>query len=152
MNTIDRAKRALWKKSGLSHDYRGYLSRPGDNLVSSVSPDLVKADYDNGSGKEWLFKFRAIHSSAALAANTFGRWKTEPFRLTFSGSAGFAPPKLEAQCPTGLRGIPPNLDVLLESPEVVFGIESKLLEPLKPTNPAFSISYSKNRLPLCEDG
>lgn len=151
MNTIDRAKQALWKKSGLSHDRWGYVTRPEDNLVSGVTADMIKADYDNGSGREWLFKIRAIHSSAALAANTFGLWKTEPSRLTFTGSTGFAPPKLEAQCPTGLRGTPPNLDVLFESPEVVFGIESKLLEPLKLTVPEFSVSYVRNRLPLCED-
>jgi hypothetical protein len=151
MNLIDRAKLALWKNSGLSHDPRGYVPSPEDNLVSGVTTDMIKADYDNGSGQEWLCKIRAIHSSAALAANTFGRWKTEPSRLTFAGSTGFAPPKLEAQCPTGLRGTPPNLDVLLESSEVVFGIESKLLEPLKPIAPKFSTGYAKSRLPLCED-
>jgi hypothetical protein len=151
MSVVDRAKQALWKKSGLPHDRRGYVTDPQANLVSGVTPNMIRGDYDCGSGQEWLFKIRAIHSSAALAANTFGRWKSEPSRLAFADSSGFASPKLEAQCPSGLRGTPPNLDVLLESADTVIGIESKLLEPLTPTAPKFTASYSIDRLPLCED-
>jgi hypothetical protein len=151
MSIVDRAKQALWKKSGLSHDRWGYVRDPQENLVSGVTPDMIKGDYDNGSGREWLFKMRAIHSSAVLTANTFGRWISEPSRLELAGISGFGPPKLEAQCPTGLRGTPPNLDVLLHSTTTVIGIESKLLEPLTPTVPRFTASYSRDRLPLCED-
>jgi len=120
------------------------------NLVTGVTPEMVQADYTGGSGQEWLGKILAIHSSAALAANTFGRWKGDPAKLKVIGLSGFQPPKLEAQCQTGLRGTPPNLDVLLESPDAVIGIESKLLEPLKPTKPQFSPSYDLANLPLCE--
>ena len=151
MNTIDRAKHALWKKSGLDHDPQGYVDNAGLNLVSGVTPEMVEADYCGGSGQEWLGKIRAIHSSAALAANTFGRWKSEPAKLEILGHSGFQSPKLEAECHTGLRGTPPNLDVLLQSPDIVIGIESKLLEPLTLTNPHFSPSYSRDNLPLCEE-
>jgi len=121
------------------------------NLISCVTTDMIKGDYENGSGQEWQRKIRAIHSSAALAANAFGKWKTEPSQLTFRNVTGFDPPKLEAQCPTGLGGTPPNLDVLLQSEDTVFGIESKLLEPLTPKVPHFAASYSREKLPLCED-
>jgi len=151
MSVVDRAKQALWKKSGLPHDGRGYVTDPQANLVAGVTPEMIKGDYDCGSGQEWLFKIRAIHSSAALAANTFGRWKSDPSRLKLAGMSGFGPPKLEAQCPSGLRGTPPNLDVLLHSTATIIGIESKLLEPLTPTMPKFKASYSRDRLPLCED-
>jgi len=151
MNTVNRAKHALWKKSGLRHDPKGYVEDPRLNLVSGVTPEMIKTDYCDGSGQEWLAKIRAIHSSAALAANTFGRWKTDPAKLKLLGLSGFQSPKLEAQCRTGLGGTPPNLDVLLQSSDVVIGIESKLLEPLKPTKPYFSPSYSRDRLPLCEE-
>lgn len=40
--------------------------------------------------------------------------------------------------------------MLLESSDVVIGIESKLLEPLSPTKPQFSPSYTLANLPLCE--
>ena len=70
MYTVDRAKEALWRKSGLPHDADGYVANPERNLVSDVTPDMIKTDSDKGSGQEWRFKIRAIHSSAALAANT----------------------------------------------------------------------------------
>ncbi len=151
MNTIDRAKEALWKKSGLAHDRWGYVTNPQSNLVAGVTSDMIEGDYAKGSGQEWRFKIRAIHSSSALVANSFGRWKSDPTRLTFAGSTGFAAPRLEVKCPTGLRGTPPNLDVLLDSEDTVIGIESKFLEPLAPTAPKFSARYTKDRLPLCED-
>jgi len=151
MNTMDRAKQALWKKSRLPHDPGGYVSKPEENLILGVAPDLIRPDYEKGSGHEWPLKFRAIHSSAALAANTFGRFKSEPSRLTFSGNRGFDSLKLEARCLTGLGGTPPNLDVLLRSADTVIGIESKLLEPLTPREPKFAASYSRSRLPLCDD-
>jgi len=151
MKMVDRAKAALWKKSGLSHDARGYVAEARLNLVAGVTPEMIEADYCHGSGQEWVTKIRAIHSSAALTANTFGRWKTEPAELKILGLSGFEKPKLEAKCSTGLGGTPPNLDVLLQSKDIVIGIESKLLEPLTPTKPHFSPSYSRDKVPLCED-
>jgi hypothetical protein len=151
MNTVDRAKHALWKKSGLPHDAKGYVEDARLNLVSGMTPEMIKTDYCGGSGKEWLAKIRAINSSAALAANSFGRWKTDPAKLKLLGMSGFQSPKLEAQCRTGLGGTPPNLDVPLQSSDIVIGIESKLLEPLTLTKPHFSPSYSRARLPLCEE-
>jgi len=151
MTIVDTAKQALWKKSGLAPDHKGYVTDIERNLLPGVTPEMIKDDYLKGSGHEWKGKFRAIHSSSALAANTFGRWKTEPALLTFAGYTGFDKLELEAKCPTGLGGTPPNLDVLLKSTDTLIGIESKLLEPLTPTTPKFSASYSRDRLPLCDD-
>ena len=151
MNTVDRAKDALWKKSGLAHNPKGYVEDPRLNLVSGVTTEMIKTDYCSGSGQEWMAKIRAIHSSAALAANAFGRWKNDPDKLNLLGFSGFCSLKLEAKCRTGLGGTPPNLDVLLQSPNVIIGIESKLLEPLTLTKPHFSLSYSRARLPRCEE-
>ncbi|NLN39782.1 MAG: hypothetical protein GX155_09335 [Smithella sp.] len=151
MKLIDRAKQVLWKKSGLDHDNQGYLKKPELNLLPDIDAKIIEGDYRKGSGHEWNSKFRAIHSSAALVANTFGKWKTEPAQLRFAGYAGFDKLVFEAKCPTGLGGTAPHLDVLLQSDDTVIGIESKFLEPLELTAPIFSDSYSKNRLPLCED-
>lgn len=151
MNLVDQAKHALWKKSGLPHDAKGYVEDVGSNLISGVTEEMIESDYRSGSGKEWQKKIRAIHSSAALAANTFGRWKNDPEILKILRQSGFESPRLEAQCPTGLKGTPPNLDVLLKSQNVVIGVESKFLEPLKLTKPEFSKSYlSKEIAPLWE--
>jgi hypothetical protein len=151
MNTVDRAKQALWMKSGLLHDANGYVEDRQMNFIPSVTTEMVKDDYDNGDGQEWSCKIRAIHSSAALAANTFGKWKNQPSDLSLLNMSGFDILKFEAKCPTGLGGTPPNLDVLLQSQDTVIGIESKLLEPLKQRKPHFSTSYTRNNLPLCED-
>jgi hypothetical protein len=43
--------------------------------MPGVNPDLIRADFAKGSGQEWTTKLRAIHSSAALAANSFGPWR-----------------------------------------------------------------------------
>jgi hypothetical protein len=152
MNTCDRAKRALWYKSGLPHDSKGYVKDVQQNLVSGVRLEKVEIDYSQGSGQELASKMRAIHSSSALVANTFGRWKDDSAKLRFLGYSSFQAPMLEAQCRTGLGGTPPNLDVLLKSSSVVIGIESKLLEPLGSLKkPSFSESYSRDKLPQCEE-
>lgn len=135
----------------MPHDDKGYVDDASLNLVSGVTPEMIADDYLEGSGREWSEKFKAIHSSAALAANTFGRWKSDPSKLKIWDMSGFTELKLEAQCRTGLRGTPPNLDALVQSPDAVIGIESKLLEPLKRTKPHFSPSDSRNRLPQCEE-
>jgi len=147
---VDRAKNTLWEKSGLLHNTKGYVADVQSNLIDKSTREMIESDYRNGSGNEWEKKIRAIHSSAALAANTFGRWKNDPGKLKILGRSGFESIQMEAKCPTGLKGTPPNLDVLLksESRKVVIGVESKFLEPLtpKPEKPEFSKSYSSKKI------
>lgn len=95
-------------------------------------------------------KFCAVHSSAVLAANHFAQFKQESHHLIILGMSGFDIPIFEKQLPTGLRGIPPNLDVYIENKDCFIGIESKLLESLSLKRPYFSPSYCKERLPYCE--
>jgi hypothetical protein len=149
-DTVRQAKHALWKRSGLPHDAKGYLKDARLNLIAGVFPEMIQRDYCGGAGKEWETKMRAVHSSAALAANAFGRWKGDPSKLTLFGYSGFQSVTFEARCPTGLGGTPPHLDVLLKAPDLAIGIESKLLEPLLPKRPNFSDSYSLAKLPVCE--
>ena len=152
-----RAKKALWEQFNKCSQYRhtnGYLESPEQNLVTGIGQsnlESIKKDYCQGSGSEWNTKIRAVHSSSALVANTFGRWKSDPSKLIIQGMSGFREPALEKKCPTGLGGTPPNLDVVLESESTIVGIESKLLEPLSSKRPEFSESYSKTKLPYCED-
>lgn len=155
MKTDMRAKKALWSRfkelTGNTHDPEGYLANPTMNLLKGVNAELIETDYRQGSGSEWDTKFRAIHSSSALVANTFGRWKTDSKHLKILGLSNFSPPYLEKKCPTGLKGTPPNLDVVIESETDIVGIESKLLEPLTQKQPKFSENYKKLSLPRCEE-
>ena len=121
-DTVQRAKEALW---GRYHDLnphifvdsKGYVNNSKENLLQPEWMEFIKADYEKGGGKELEQKFRAVHSSAALAANHFARFKQEPGQLVILGQSGFNCVVLEKKLPTGLRGIPPNLDVFFENRE-----------------------------------
>lgn len=114
-DTVQRAKEALWGRyhelnPHIFVDSKGYVNNSKENLLQPEWMEFIKADYEKGGGKELEQKFRAVHSSAALAANHFARFKQEPGQLVILGQSGFNCVVLEKKLPTGLRGIPPNLD------------------------------------------
>lgn len=152
--TADRAKQAIRRRyneiSAEKLDNRGYAATVELNLLPGVRLEDVQADFAQGSGNELDGKFRAAHSSAALAVNAFGPWRNHPHGLSLLGKSGFTRLQFEQKCPTGLGGIPPNLDVLVEGPGVVIGIESKFLEILAPKQPEFADSYARENLPQME--
>lgn len=154
VSTADRARQAIGQRfqeiSAEKLDARGYVARPEQNLVPGVRLEDFRADLEQGSGDELAGKFCAAHSSSALAVNTFGPWRQDPQSLRLLGQTGFTALQFERKCPTGLPGIPPNLDLLLESPGAVIGVESKFLEILKPKQPRFNDSYRPENLPQLE--
>ena len=88
-------------------------------------------DLSAGDGNELESKFRAAHSSSALAVNCFAPYKNSPSDLKLAGRVGFEKLRFESKCPTGIRGgRAPNLDVLAESDSLVVGVESKCTEYL----------------------
>lgn len=153
-STAGRAKQAIRQRydeiSAQQLNASGYAARPDLNLVPGVRLEDIQADFLQGSGNELEGKFCAAHSSSALAANTFGPWRNHPEELNLLGMSGFTSFRFERQCPTGLGGIPPNLDFLVEGPEIVIGAESKFLEILTPKQPKFSNSYKPENLPQME--
>jgi len=154
-DTVKRAKEALWGRyhelnPHIFVDSKGYVNNSKENLLQPEWMEFIKTDYEKGGGKELEQKFCAVHSSAALAANHFARFKQEPGKLVILGQSGFNCVVLEKKLPTGLRGIPPNLDVFFENRDSCIAIESKLLETLLLKPPHFSSSYNKERLPHCE--
>jgi hypothetical protein len=154
-DTIPRAKEALWGRyhelnPHIFVDSKGYVNDSKENLLQPEWMEFISRDYEKGGGKELEQKFRAVHSSAALVANHFARFKKEPHYLTIASQSGFDIPIFEKQLPTGLRGIPPNLDVFLENRDSYIAIESKLLETLSLKKPHFSTSYRKEELSHCE--
>lgn len=90
----------------------------------------------------------ALHSSSALAVNTFDFWSGKSLRPVTSalGLHGDAQTfKFEAQFPTGLDGSPPNLDLAFYcAGDHVVGVESKFSEWLTPKSaakPCFKEKY-----------
>ena len=154
LSTADRAKRAIRQRydeiSAEKLDARGYAARAELNLVPGVRLEDIRADLEQGSGNELEGKFRAAHSSSALAVNTFGPWRKNPQALRLLGKTGFTALQFEKHCPTGLGGIPPNLDLVVVGTDVVIGVESKFLEFLAPKQPKFAASYTRGNLPQME--
>lgn len=154
-STAVRAKQAIQQRydeiSAEKLDARGYAGRAELNLVPGVLLEDVRADLEQGSGNELEGKFRAAHSSSALAVNTFGPWRKNPQSLSLLGKTGFTALQFERQCPTGLGGIPPNLDLVIVGTDVVIGVESKFLEFLVPKQPTFTASYKPENLPQMEE-
>ncbi len=93
----------------------GYVARVEDNLLPGVEARQFVEDLAAGDGRELKSKFLAIHSSAALAVNTFARFRDEPADLPLDGVTGFDRIDFEFSCPTGLRGgRPAHLDLLAQ--------------------------------------
>jgi hypothetical protein len=123
-------------------DKNGYVGEASQNLIEGVRLEDFEADLLQGDGNEMKEKFRAAHSSSALAVNTFAPFKANPDALRLPGGRGFGSPQFEQKCSHGLVGRrSPNLDVLADSPNGVVAVESKLLEPLTPHVADFSPAY-----------
>ncbi len=115
----------------------GYAARFEDALLPSFPAKVagaVRADLEHKGGSELKprrrgvpAKFFAPHSSAALAANTFGPFLNRSDRVTLLGRAFDGDRSLEAECPTGISRVPPTLDFLVEGTEIL-AVESKFTE------------------------
>jgi len=148
---VDEIKKALRDRARVEVDAKGYVQTPQDNLVPGVRLDQFEADLQQGGGHELAGKFRALHSSSALAVNTFAPFKDRPSALCLLGETGFGPPAFEHHLPTGLKGTPPTLDVFFRCGDEVVAIESKFLEYFSAKKAKFSPSYSRANLPFAED-
>jgi hypothetical protein len=124
-------------------DGKGYLSEAALNLIDGLIFTDVEADLRQGDGNELGGKFRAAHSSSALAVNTFAPFKNRPLDLQLPWGAEFAKPQFERKCPHGIPGRrAPNLDVVLEGPGGIIAMESKCLEYLTPHVAKFAPAYN----------
>lgn len=125
-------------------DAKGYAADFRDTLLTLVVPEDFEAELSAGDGNELQTKFRAVHSSSALAVNCFAPFRHRMDDLILPIEGPFEPLRFEQKCPTGLRGgRAPNLDVLLMGPGRVVGIESKLTEHLATHRASFSPAYSQ---------
>lgn len=149
MNTYTRAIKALARqlliaKPDLQLSASGAVSHWPENLLAGINREWFEADLNSGDGNELAGKFRAAHSSSALAVNTFARFRPDCSALSVFGSSEFQTLQFEAKCPVGIgRGTSPNLDLLLRRKGVVIGIESKCTEHIRTHEPKFAEAYSK---------
>jgi hypothetical protein len=109
-------------------DEKGYVVDVRDNLLPTITLEEIEAEFAAGAGDELRSKMRAPWSSSALAVNAFAPWRRDLERLTIARKSGFQTLAFERRCNHGVRGESPHLDVLLERPGHVVGVESKCLE------------------------
>jgi len=123
-------------------DDKGYTTDIGANLLEGVRLSDFEADLRQGDGNELEGKFRAAHSSSALAVNSFAPFKVAPEALWLPGNQGFSSLCFERKCPHGLAGRrSPNLDVFADGSAGIVAIESKCLETMTPHVANFAPAY-----------
>lgn len=99
-------------------DQKGYVHQARANLVEGVRFADFEADLRQGDGNELEGKFRAAHSSSALAVNAFAPFRSDAAALRLPGGSDFTSLSFERKCPHGLVGRrAPNLDVVVEGPQ-----------------------------------
>jgi hypothetical protein len=120
-----------------------------DIFLPGLPVDLIRAAYAAAPGNEIdSGKLESPESSAALVANTFGLFLSEPEALPpLSGSENCGWPALSVRLEAVVRfpwkgGRHPCLDVLIETEKCLIGIESKRYEPFRSKSKAvFSEAY-----------
>jgi len=123
-------------------DEKGYVGEATENLIDGVYLSEFEADVRQGDGNELGNKFLAVHSSSALAVNTFAPFKAHPAALGLVADTGFISLHFERKCPHGLReGNPPNLDVFVDGPKALIAVESKCTEHLRSHKAKFRPAY-----------
>ena len=124
-------------------DEQGYVPRAEDNLLPGQALDQFASDLQAGVGQELLGKFKAVHSSAALAVNCFAPLRAGSIPIDLAGRADLQVEGFERKYPTGLaKAQPPHLDVVASGPDALVAIEPKCLEYLIPKPAKFSERYA----------
>ena len=118
------------------------------NLADALVPTLSSADVawvqhefgarakgelrPSASGAVRVF---SAWSSTAFVASAFAPWRLRPAELPLAGLGPFSALRLEERLHIPHGGGTPNLDVALDGPEGLVGVESKLTEHLAPVGP-----------------
>ncbi len=126
---------------GIEIDEPGYVDDWRSNLLSDINPEAIEADLGAGRGGELGQKFRAAHSSAALAVNAFGPFRSGEITVPLPYVGDIRIEQFERTFPIGVAGTPPHLDVVARGKSGVVAIESKCLEYMTPKVAEFASSY-----------
>jgi hypothetical protein len=163
-----RARTALAERlrrnvpAGALHPAGEHTLRFADALVPTLTADDVSwahAELARGAkgelrpARSGAIQAHAAWSSTALVCSAFAPWRTEPSALTVAGLGGFTEVRLEERLHIPHGGGTPNLDVALEGPSGLVGIESKLTEHLAPRTPrGWSAPYRRPAMLAALDG
>ena len=120
-------------------------------LLDYLPRAAIVAAYEKSPGRELDGKGDSPESSAALVANAFGYFIERPTELPpLPGLAPAGWPASQVQLEANVRfpwagGMHPWLDVLVDTPTLTVGVESKRYEPYRGRHQAeFSEAYSRD--------
>ena len=145
-------QRAWARTAGVPLDRSGIVARTIEgNLFGPLSVE-ARHEFSRGAGGELGTPqapgpMASLRSSAALVVNVFDPWRGSaltPLASALAADSAANRLRMEVTVPTGLRGIPPHLDVVVDRPHGhVLAIESKFTEPYDHATNAFKPSYFK---------
>ncbi len=126
------------------------LARARAALLDHLPKDAILARYQAAGGQELVSgKFANPESSAALVANAFGMFGERPELLSLPGDClgGHAAENVDLEAQMRFPwsgGLHPWLDVGVQTPDRLIGIESKRYEPFRDHKTAtFSAAYTR---------
>lgn len=139
-----------WARSKGFEPRHAYLMSLADNLRQQLS-DGAQKDFERGNGGELRErgikppKMHALRSSAALSANVFDYWRSHdpaPLQQALGLRDKITRVSFEEHFSTGLKGNPPNVDVVLKlEGDHYVAIESKFTEWLSPRERTLDAKY-----------
>ena len=142
-----------WADSKGFESKNAYVLSLANNLRQSLSDGALR-DFERGSGGELRQrgirppKMHALRSSAALSVNVFDYWRVHdpaPLQSALGLRENINRITFEEHCPTGLKGNPPNIDVVLSlQGKHRVAIESKFTEWLTPRDRLLDPKYFPN--------
>lgn len=152
LNSILEAQRRWAERRGIKIDDNYHTERLEDNLFRPLNLK-TRDEFAQADGNELGGKMCSLRSSSALAVNFFDSWRGTPLdRLAdaLGAKGNFTELQFEQKYSHGIRGFPPNIDVVLQAKGVSapLAIESKFAEPYddkKPHPPLDPKYFPENR-------
>jgi len=143
---IKEHQQAWARKFNVHFDNKGYVINLDDNLYQPLKGEVLE-QFKAGDGNELRCKMRALHSSSALAVNSFLPWlyNSALSFLSLDRFHGFQNIIFEAKLNTGASNRRANLDLLCWNDNTYVGIESKFGEILGSKKKDLSDKYAKPR-------
>ena len=149
LNEIITSQIAWADGRGLRLDRSKRCRTAEDNLFISLSPGSAE-EFGDGAGNELGTpdapgSMASVRSSSALAVNVFDAWRGSdlaPLGRFLDADTTADRLRFEVQYPTGLGGVSPHLDVVIDRPGgAPLAIESKFTEVYSPAHNDFRPSY-----------
>ncbi len=86
-------------------------------------------------------RLRDPSGGPALALNSFLAWRDDLETLRLAGEGGFKELRFDARCPTGVRGTPPHLDLILANGVALVAVHASGFEYLQRSTARLSAAY-----------